>query len=121
MKDFFRHNGLLILIIAVLLALITLVTSVLLGGTANPIANAVGFVTTPVRNGINGFVGWVEGVYDYAFQYDQLVEENEQLKIQIAEMEENGIPTHNNPDVERDRLRAEHWETIGIGVAGYYQ
>ena len=39
----------------------------------------------------------------------------------IAEMEENGIPTHNNPDVERDRLRAEHWETIGIGVAGYYQ
>ena len=72
MKDFFRHNGVLILIIAVLLALITLVTSVLLGGTANPIASAVGFVTTPVRNGINGFVGWVEGVYDYAFQYDQL-------------------------------------------------
>ena len=39
----------------------------------------------------------------------------------IAEMEENGIPTHNNPDVERDQRRAEHWETIGIGVAGYYQ
>lgn len=39
----------------------------------------------------------------------------------IAEMEENGIPTLNNPDVERDRRRAEHWETIGIGVAGYYQ
>ena len=39
----------------------------------------------------------------------------------IAEMEENGLPTHNNPDVERDQSRAEHWETIGIGVAGYYQ
>ena len=39
----------------------------------------------------------------------------------IAEMEENGIPTRGNPDVERDRRRAEHWETIGIGLSGYYQ
>ena len=38
----------------------------------------------------------------------------------VAEMEANGIPTCNNPDVERDRRRAEHWETIGIGTAGYY-
>ena len=38
----------------------------------------------------------------------------------IAEMEENGIPTRGNPDVERDRRRAEHWETIGIGLPGYY-
>ena len=105
MKDFFRHNGLLILIIAVLLALITLVTSVLLGGTANPIANAVGFVTTPVRNGINAFVGWVEGVYDYAFQYDQLVEENEQLKIQIAEMEEK-VRQAEADSRENERLRS---------------
>ena len=39
----------------------------------------------------------------------------------IAEMEADGIPTRNNPDLERDKRRAEHWETIGIGVAGYYQ
>ena len=39
----------------------------------------------------------------------------------IAEMEENGIPTLDDPDVERDRRRAEHWETIGIGLSGYYQ
>jgi rod shape-determining protein MreC len=105
LKDFFRHNGVLILIIAVLLALITLVTSVLLGGTANPIASAVGFVTTPVRNGINGFVGWVEGVYDYAFQYDQLVEENEQLKIQISEMEEK-VRQAEADSRENERLRS---------------
>lgn len=39
----------------------------------------------------------------------------------IAEMEADGIPTLNNPDLERDKLRAEHWETIGIGLSGYYQ
>ena len=38
----------------------------------------------------------------------------------IAEMEADGIPTLNNPDLERDKLRAEHWETIGIGLPGYY-
>ena len=30
----------------------------------------------------------------------------------IEEMEADGIPTLNNPDLERDKLRAEHWETI---------
>ena len=39
----------------------------------------------------------------------------------IAEMEENGVSPLNNPGVERDRRRAEHWEAIGIGTLGYYQ
>ena len=41
MKDFFRRNGLLILIAAILLALVTAVVSMLLGGRANPVANLV--------------------------------------------------------------------------------
>lgn len=88
MKDFFRHNGILLLVIAVLLALITGLVTFFMGGTAGPISNAVNFVATPVRNGVNSFVNWVEGVYDYSFKYDQLMEENEQLKMRIAEMEE---------------------------------
>ena len=40
MKDFLRHNGILILIIAVLLAAITAVASYALKGTANPLSNA---------------------------------------------------------------------------------
>ena len=47
MKDFFRRNGLLILIVAILLALVTTVVSMLLGGKANPVANIVNFITTP--------------------------------------------------------------------------
>ena len=54
----------------------------------------------------NGPVDNHEQGYSYAF---------------LNMMEENGIPTLDDPDVERDRRRAEHWETIGIGVAGYYQ
>ena len=39
----------------------------------------------------------------------------------IAEMEADGIPTLDNPDLERDKLRAEHWETIGMGALSCYQ
>ena len=88
MKDFFRHNGILLLIIAALLAIITVVASFLMGGTANPVSGAIGFITTPVREGINGVVNWMEDRYDYAYKYDQLVEQNEQLKKKVAEMEE---------------------------------
>ena len=60
MKDFFRHNGILILIAAILVALITAVISMLLGGIANPFANLAGIISTPVRNGISAVTNWVE-------------------------------------------------------------
>ena len=60
MNNFFRNNGILILIIAILLALITAVVSIFMGGIANPLANVVGIVSTPVRNGINAVVSWAE-------------------------------------------------------------
>lgn len=104
MKDFFRHNGILILVIAVLLALITLVVTAFTGGVAAPISNAVNVVTTPVRNGLNAFVTWVEGVYDYSFQYEALKEENAQLKLRIAEMEEE-IRQAESANTENDRFR----------------
>ncbi len=88
MKDFLRHNGILILIIAVLLAAITAVASYALKGTANPLSNALGLVTTPIRNGVSSFVGWAEGVYNYSFRYQELEEENQRLRSQIAELEE---------------------------------
>ena len=53
MKDFFRQNGVLILVAAALLAAILGVVSLLLGGNADPLSNAVRVVVTPVRNGIN--------------------------------------------------------------------
>ena len=87
MKDFFRNNGLLILIIAILLALITAVTSIFLGGVANPVANLVGIITTPVRNGINAVAGWVEERYSDAFEQEQLRARNEELEKRVAELE----------------------------------
>ena len=87
MKDFFRNNGPIILVIAVLLAALTAVGSYALQGVPSPLGNVLGVVTTPVRNGISALAGWVEGVYNYSFRYDELQAENERLKAEIAELE----------------------------------
>ena len=86
MKDFFRHNGILILIAAILLALVTAVVSMLLGGKANPLANLVGIITTPVRNGISAVTNWAEERYSDAFELEQMKEELEALKQENAEL-----------------------------------
>ena len=39
----------------------------------------------------------------------------------IEEMKADGIPVEGNEDLEADKRRAEHWATIGFGVAGYYE
>ena len=87
MKDFFRNNGPIILVIAVLLAALTAVGAYALQGVPNPLGNVLGVVTTPVRNGISALAGWVEGVYNYSFRYDELQAENDRLKAEIAELE----------------------------------
>lgn len=88
MKDFLKHNGILILVIAVLLALITAVLSLTFGGMANPLSNAAGVIATPFRNGINAFVNWTEGVYSDVFQRESTQEELEALKKENAELQQ---------------------------------
>lgn len=39
----------------------------------------------------------------------------------IEDMKADGIPTEGNEDLENDKRRANHWGTIGIGIAGYYK
>ena len=88
MKDFFRHNGLLLLIIAALLSILLGITSSFLGGSADPISNFVSVVTSPVRNGVSAAANWAEGVYSYVFRYSQIQAELDDLRTQVAEMEE---------------------------------
>lgn len=73
----------------------------------------------------NGPVDNHEQGYSYAFLnisvgvYRSILPKD--VQEMIAEMEADGIPTLNNPNLELDKRRAEHWETIGIGLSGYYQ
>lgn len=84
MKDFFRNNGVLILIIAVLLTAIVGVCSAILG--MSPITNLLGVLATPFRAAADAVAGWTEERYNYAFRYEELLEENELLRAQLAEL-----------------------------------
>ncbi len=53
MKHFLRQNGLLLLIIALLLSVLIGIVSAVMGGNADPLSNAVGFITTPIRKGVS--------------------------------------------------------------------
>ena len=88
MKDFLKENGILILVIAILLAALMLVASIFLGGQADPLSNAVHFITTPFRNGAAAVADWVEEKYSDHFETEVLREENERLKQALADMEE---------------------------------
>lgn len=86
MKDFLKQNGILLLIVALLLALIAAVFSFTFGGIANPFANLAGVIATPFRNGIHSLVEWTEGMYSDAFERDRLESELEELRQENARL-----------------------------------
>lgn len=86
MKKFLRKNGILLITIAVLLAILLGIGVSVLG--YNPISGILNTLGTPFRAVSTAVTNWMEDRYDRAFRYEQLVEENEQLRQQLAELEE---------------------------------
>lgn len=109
MKDFLRDNGILILVIAALLTAILAVFSALFGGYADPLANLWGVVTSPVRGAVSRFVAWSESVYNYSFRYEELEQENAELKRRLAELEAQATAGE-AASRENERLR----EVLGL-------
>lgn len=86
MKRFFRDNGFLIIIAALLLAGILALGASFFG--ANPLANLGEIIATPFRNVSAAVAEWTQERYDRAFRYDELQAENDALKQRIADLEE---------------------------------
>ena len=86
MKRFFQNNGLLLIVIAALLAAVLGVGSFLLG--ADPLTNLVEIVATPFRGISSAVANWAQEQYDRAFRYDALEQTNEELRHRVSELEE---------------------------------
>lgn len=91
MKQFLKDNGILLLVAAGLLCAILAVCSSFSGGAVDPLSNLLGIVTAPARSVATRFFTWTEDVYNYAFRYEELEEENRQLKQQLAELEQRAV------------------------------
>lgn len=107
MKRFFRDNGGLLVVAAVLLAALLAIVSAISG--VNPITNVVRILTNPVGSVTSGISGWFQGQYDRLTGYDQLLAENEELKKQLSEMEEQ---VRESQDALRENERLQ--ELLGV-------
>lgn len=88
MRNLFGHKIAAIVIAAVVVALTMAVFSAAGGGRASPVSNALGFLITPLQVGVNSVRGKIDEWRDYVAGYEAYKEENRQLKIRIARMEE---------------------------------
>lgn len=107
MKEFLHKNGILILIIAVLLTAILGVCAAIMD--ASPLSNLLGALAHPFRAGADAIANWVEYQYNYAFRYDELVEENETLRTRMAELQRE-LTAALDANRQNERLR----ELIGL-------
>ena len=87
MKDYVQKYGLRLLALVVVVTLLFGIMTALGDGKANGAEDAAADVRTPFQKVAQALVSRVEGYYGYLFSYDMLVQENENLRAQIADLE----------------------------------
>ena len=88
MKDFFRRNGVWLLLIAFLLSVLIGISSAVMGGNADPLSNLVTTIVTPIRNGVAAAGDLVQGVSRYVLHYGEMEQQISDLEDQVARLEE---------------------------------
>lgn len=104
MKDYIKQNGPRLLIAVIALVLIVLLASSLLHGRAGLAKDAVGGVSSPVSRAAASAIEWIEGIYGYIYEYDQLVAENTALRAELAELRQSSLEAAEFQE-ENERLR----------------
>ncbi len=87
-KQYLKKNGIKLGVIVLVIALIAGIGSYLLKGNAGLVQNISGSVKAPVQRMVSSLSEWLEGIYGYLYEYDQLVAENERLRAELTEAQE---------------------------------
>ena len=95
--------------VKVAVVLLVVVLGVLIGtgirsGLAGPLAEGTGALKMPVQKAATSLIDWMESLYGYIYQYDRLVEENNSLRAQIAELQQRARD-YDEVAAENARLR----------------
>ena len=88
MRDFFKNNGIWIVVIALLVGMITAVVSFTFGDLAPPLTNGVGVLATPFRSGLNAVTRWAEDLSSELFRRESMEEELAALREENARLRE---------------------------------
>ena len=87
-KNYLKKNGIKLGVIVLVIALVAGAASYLLKGNAGVIQNVTGTVKAPVQRMVSSVAEWLEGIYGYLYEYDQLIAENERLRAELTEAQE---------------------------------
>ena len=105
MKKYLRKNGLILLIVIALVAvLVGLGTREKETGEAGVLTEAANDLRGPVQGVVGAMADWLQGLYGYIYQYDLLVEENEALRRELAEAQAQ-VRSNSEAMEENIRLR----------------
>ena len=102
MKRFFTSRVWTVIFIAILIALIFAVSTSLTGKATT--GSLVQGILSPFRSAVSYLTDQAEQLYNYMFEYESLLAENQQLKEQLAKMEEDARRA-DAMSRENDRLR----------------
>ena len=105
MKAYIKKHGLRLLIAVIVVVAVVILSAALLNGRAGFVADAAGSLSSPVGRAASAAIEWIEGIYGYIYEYDQLVAENRELRAQLAETQQ-AIIEANEYQEENERLRA---------------
>ncbi|MBQ2895172.1 MAG: rod shape-determining protein MreC [Oscillospiraceae bacterium] len=107
MKAYLKQYGVRVLILVLIAALIVgLATREKEdAATAGALEEASNRLSAPVQRAVGSMVGWLEGLYGYIYDYNQLVQENEALRAQLADAQEEARSAA-EANEENERLRA---------------
>ena len=103
MKRFFTSRVWTVICIAILIAVVLAVSSSLTGN--NTSGTLVQGLLAPMRSGVSNLTDRAEQLYNYIFEYESLLAENQRLKDQLSEIEKEARQA-DAISRENDRLRA---------------
>jgi rod shape-determining protein MreC len=103
-KEYIKKHGPRVGIAVIAVVLIVTVATSLLKGRAGLVSNMTGGISSPISQAAASAIEWLEGIYGYIYQYDQLVAENASLRAQVAELQQASISTTETEE-ENTRLR----------------
>lgn len=89
MKEYLKKNGIRIGIIVFATAFIIGLGAAARGGQISFLHNMRGVITAPLQKVLSSTVNWLDGVYGYLYEYDELLAENESLRSQLADAQQS--------------------------------
>lgn len=104
MKEYLKKNGIRLGVVILAVVLVALLAGRVMGGRADFLTNAIVTVREPIRQAASSVSDWLDNLYGYLFEYEQLKAENESLKIQLAEAQEEARSGRDALD-ENERFR----------------